>query len=76
MFTPEGPGGNGVDTTMGTGFSVTASGGGMGGGYVDPYAGITGGSGGGAGGYPGGSNPAAGTDPGPATGDSFRNCRR
>ena len=71
MVTPEGPDGNGVDTTIGTGFSVTASGGGMGGGYTSPYAGITGGSGGGAGGYPGGSNPAAGTDPGPATGDSF-----
>ena len=68
---PEGPGGNGAATTLGTGFSVTAAGGGMGGGYEDPRAGIAGGSGGGAGGYPGGSDGAAGDDPGPATGDAF-----
>ena len=68
-FHPEGPNGNGTPSYFGT--PITSPGGGMGGGYEDPYAGIAGGSGGGAGGYPSGSDGAAGTDPGPATGDSY-----
>ena len=63
--------GQGASTTIAAPFSLTAPGGGQGGGYSSPYAGQPGGSGGGAGGYPGGSGGAAGTDPGPATGDPF-----